>query len=91
VAPFPDASDDLAYLSATELARRIAAKEFSPVGLLEDTLTSDEHRNPELNGFVYLATAQYVTLQGALSTQSSATPIACLGRICRRSPSRANR
>ncbi|MCU1668924.1 MAG: hypothetical protein JWP40_1851 [Blastococcus sp.] len=35
MAPLPDATDDLAYLSATELARRIAAKELSPVELLE--------------------------------------------------------
>lgn len=51
----PDTADDLAYLTATELARRIAAKELSPVEVLEDTLTRVQHRNPELNAFVHLA------------------------------------
>ncbi len=46
--------DDLAYLSAAEIARRIAAKEVSPVEVMDATLARIEARNPSLNALIFL-------------------------------------
>jgi amidase/aspartyl-tRNA(Asn)/glutamyl-tRNA(Gln) amidotransferase subunit A len=48
------AGDDLAYMSAAELARRVGAKEVSPVEVMEATLARIEARNPSLNALVFL-------------------------------------
>jgi amidase/aspartyl-tRNA(Asn)/glutamyl-tRNA(Gln) amidotransferase subunit A len=48
------AADELAYVSATELARRIRDREISPVEVTEMAIERIEARNPSLNAFVYL-------------------------------------
>lgn len=48
------AGDDLAYTSAAEIARRIGAKEVSPVEVMEATLDRIEARNPSLNALIFL-------------------------------------
>ncbi len=44
---------DFAYVSATELARRIREREVSAVELLDACIERIETRNPSLNAFVY--------------------------------------
>jgi amidase/aspartyl-tRNA(Asn)/glutamyl-tRNA(Gln) amidotransferase subunit A len=46
-------SDELAYMSATELALRIRRRELSPVEVLDAFLARIEARNPSLNALVY--------------------------------------
>ena len=45
--------DDLAYLSARDIADRIRQKELSPVEVLEFFIERIQTRNPSLNAFVY--------------------------------------
>lgn len=47
------ADSDIAYVSATELARRIKHREISPVELVEASIQRIEKRNPSINAFVY--------------------------------------
>ncbi|MBM3519371.1 MAG: amidase [Alphaproteobacteria bacterium] len=47
-------SDELAYVSAAETARRIRVKELSPVEAVEAAIARIEKRNPSLNAFVHL-------------------------------------
>ncbi|MEE9300832.1 MAG: amidase [Alphaproteobacteria bacterium] len=44
---------DLCYTPATELARRIALKEISPVAVVQNSLARIEEINPALNGFCF--------------------------------------
>ena len=46
-------ADELAYMSATELAARIRRRELSPVEVVAATIARIEARNPSLNAFVY--------------------------------------
>jgi hypothetical protein len=46
-------SDDLAYMTATELARRIRSRQLSPVEVVDAFIGRIEERNPSLNAFVY--------------------------------------
>lgn len=46
-------SDELAYTGATELARRIRARDLSPVEVVDAYIERIEERNPSLNAFVY--------------------------------------
>ena len=46
-------SDELAYMSATELALRIRRRQLSPVEVVDAFLARIEARNPSLNAFVY--------------------------------------
>lgn len=46
---------EFAFVSATELARRIAAREVSPVEVVDACVARIEERNPTLNAFVYTA------------------------------------
>ena len=46
-------SDELAYLSAQELALRIRRRELSPVEVVDTFIQRIETRNPSLNAFVY--------------------------------------
>jgi len=46
---------ELAFVPATELARRIAARELSPVEVVGACIERIEERNPTLNAFVYTA------------------------------------
>ncbi len=46
-------NDDLAYTSATELARRIREREVAPTDVLESVIERIEERNPELNAVVF--------------------------------------
>ena len=48
-------SDELAYLSATELLARIRARQLSPLEVLEATCERIEERNPSLNALVFEA------------------------------------
>jgi amidase len=43
------------FVSAVELARRIAARELSPVEVVDGCIERIERRNPELNAFVLTA------------------------------------
>lgn len=45
--------DELAYLTATELAARIRKRDVSPVEVVEATIGRIEARNPSLNAFIY--------------------------------------
>ena len=47
-------SDELAYISATELTLRIRRRDLSPVEVLDAFLARIEARNPGINAFVYL-------------------------------------
>jgi amidase/aspartyl-tRNA(Asn)/glutamyl-tRNA(Gln) amidotransferase subunit A len=47
-------SDELAYTSAAELARRIRSRDLSPVEVVEAFIRRIETRNPSLNALVYL-------------------------------------
>jgi len=46
-------SDELAYMSATDLALRIRRRDLSPVEVVDAFIASIEARNPSLNAFVY--------------------------------------
>lgn len=46
-------SDELAYMSATELALRIRQRQLSPVEVVEAYIERIEARNPSLNAFVF--------------------------------------
>ncbi len=55
-APIPSvSSDELAYVSAADLALRIRRRDLSPVEVLEAAIRRIELRNPSLNALVYLA------------------------------------
>ena len=45
--------DELAYTSATELARRVSAREVAPTELVEAVIARIEERNPALNAVVF--------------------------------------
>ncbi|MDO8360079.1 MAG: amidase [Devosia sp.] len=47
-------TDDFAYMSAAEMARRIRAREVSPVEMMAATITRIEARNPSLNALIHL-------------------------------------
>ena len=47
------AADDLAYLSASDVARRIRSKQQSPVEVMEQTIARIEARNPSLNALIF--------------------------------------
>lgn len=47
-------SDELAYMSAAELARRIRRRDLSPVEVVDAFIRRIEVRNPSLNALVYL-------------------------------------
>ncbi len=49
----PAAMSELSYVSATELARRIADREISPVEVVDDAISRIKVRNPSLNAIVY--------------------------------------
>ncbi len=46
-------SDDLAYMSAAEIARKIRQKSLSPVEVVDAFIERIEARNPSVNAFVY--------------------------------------
>ncbi len=46
-------TSDIAYSSATELARRVRERELSPVELVDSVIDRIEQRNPDLNAVVY--------------------------------------
>ena len=46
-------SDELAYMTATELAMRIRRRQLSPVEVVEAFIARIQQRNPSLNAFVY--------------------------------------
>ena len=48
------ASDDFAYMSATELAGRIRRRELSPVEVMDATIARIEQRNPSLNALIFI-------------------------------------
>ena len=47
-------SDELAYVSASELASRICRRDLSPVEVIDAFIARIEDRNPSLNALVYL-------------------------------------
>jgi amidase/aspartyl-tRNA(Asn)/glutamyl-tRNA(Gln) amidotransferase subunit A len=58
-------SDELAYLTATELAARIRARRLSPLEVLSATCERIEQRNPSLNALVHVAFDQARMAAGA--------------------------
>ncbi|MDX6376959.1 MAG: amidase, partial [Gaiellaceae bacterium] len=50
-----NASEELAYTSATELAARIADRTMSPVEIVDAAIERIEQRNPSLTAFVFTA------------------------------------
>ena len=47
-------SDELAYMSASELALRIRRRDLSPVEVVDAVIARIEARNPSINAFVYV-------------------------------------
>ena len=47
-------SDELAYMSASDLALRIRRRDFSPVEVVDAFIARVDPRNPSSNAFVYL-------------------------------------
>src|SRR5262245_48731053 len=47
-------SDELSYMSAAELARRIRQRQLSPVEVVDAAIARIEKRNPSITAFVYL-------------------------------------
>jgi len=48
-------SDEIAYISTVEIARRIRQRELSPVEVIDAFIARIEARNPSLNAFVHCA------------------------------------
>ena len=46
-------ADELAYMSAAEMAMRIRRRDFSPVEVVDALIARIERRNPSLNAFVF--------------------------------------
>ena len=46
-------SDDLAYMSAAEIAERVRRRSLSPVEVVDACIARIERRNPSLNAFVF--------------------------------------
>ena len=46
-------ADDLAYMTATEMAARIRRRQLSPVEIVDAVIERIEERNPSLNAFVF--------------------------------------
>lgn len=72
-------SEDLAYVSATELARRIRTKELSPVEVMEATIARIEARNPSLNALIFTdfdgARAEARTAEAAVMRGDALPPL----------------
>src|SRR5215469_9981345 len=72
-------SDELAYVSASELAVRIRRRDLSPVEVVEAFIRRIEARNPSLNAFVYLdfdgARAKAREAEGALAAGEQLGPL----------------
>ena len=47
------ANEDLAYMSAAEIAERVRRRRLSPVEIVEAAIARIETRNPSLNAFVF--------------------------------------
>ena len=46
-------ADDLAYMTAAEMAARIRRRQLSPVEVVDAVIERIEQRNPSLNAFVF--------------------------------------
>ena len=46
-------ADELAYMTATEMAARIRRRQLSPVEVVDAVIERIEARNPSLNAFVF--------------------------------------
>ena len=46
-------ADELAYMTATEMAARIRRRQLSPVEIVDAVIERIEERNPSLNAFVF--------------------------------------
>src|SRR3954453_145087 len=46
-------ADDLAYMTATEMAARIRRRQLSPVEVVDAVIERIEERNPSINAFVF--------------------------------------
>ena len=72
-------SDELAWISANELARRIRARELSPVEVVDAAIARIEARNPSLNALVYTgfdeARAQARAAEDALMSGAELGPL----------------
>src|SRR5262249_50027948 len=72
-------SDELAYVSARELAARIQRRDLSPVEVVEVFIRRIEARNPSLNALVYLgfdsARARAKEAEGALMAGEQVGPL----------------
>ena len=47
--------DELAYMSAAEIAERVRRRSLSPVEVVDACIARIERRNPSLNAFVFKA------------------------------------
>ena len=72
-------SEETAWASAAELARRIRSKTLSPVELMTSTLERIERRNPSLNAFVYVDSEQ--AMERARAAEAAVTSGASLGPL----------
>lgn len=72
-------SEETAWASATDLAKRIRRRELSPVELMASTIARIERRNPSLNAFVYLDFEQAMerarTAEAAVSSGATLGPL----------------
>ena len=46
-------ADELAYMTATDMAARIRRRQLSPVEIVDAVIERIEERNPSLNAFVF--------------------------------------
>jgi amidase/aspartyl-tRNA(Asn)/glutamyl-tRNA(Gln) amidotransferase subunit A len=72
-------SEETAWASATDLARRIRRRELSPVELMASTIARIEQRNPSLNAFVYLDFEQ--AMERARAAEAAVSSGATLGPL----------
>jgi amidase/aspartyl-tRNA(Asn)/glutamyl-tRNA(Gln) amidotransferase subunit A len=72
-------SDELAYMSATELAGRIRGREVSPVEVMDATIARIEKRNPGINALIFTdfdgARREAVKAEERLSKSESVGPL----------------
>ena len=78
-------ADELAYMSAAEMAMRIRRRDFSPVEVVDALIARIESRNPSLNAFVFKG------FDDARSAAKEAETALCRRRRARPAARRADR
>src|SRR5258706_2344038 len=72
-------SEETAWMSGAELARRIRQRDLSPVELMTSTIERIKRRNPSLNAFIHLDFDQ--AMERARAAEAALKPGADLGAL----------